>query len=219
MLRRLADNRTSSSLAARLRRRRFAFFLSLLSKVPRPVRILDIGGTQRYWQVVGFPETEGIHVTLLNLHLEPVSSAAFDSITGDARSVPGLADKSFDVVYSNSVIEHVGSFHEQRQMAEEVKRIGLRYFIQTPNRYFPIEPHFLVPGFQFLPLETRAWLSSRLQLGWMPKFEDRTEAREQAASISLLTRQQLRMLFPEASLYTEHFLGLPKSYVAYHGWS
>ena len=58
-------------------------------------------------------------------------------------------DKSFDAVFSNSVIEHVGTFEDQKMMANEVIRVTNFYFIQTPNLYFPIEPHFLVPFFQF----------------------------------------------------------------------
>ncbi len=103
-------------------------------------------------------------------------------------------------------------------MANEVRRVGSRYFIQTPNRYFPVEPHFLVPGFQFLPLEAKVWLSTHFQLGWRPKYADRVEAGKEVARISLLTQRQLAQLFPEASLYTERFAGMPKSFVAYYGW-
>ena len=70
---------------------------------------------------------------------------------GDAVDMPGISDGAFDVVFSNSVIEHVETYENQRRMAAEIRRVGRRYFVQTPNRHFPLEPHFLVPGFQLLP--------------------------------------------------------------------
>jgi hypothetical protein len=130
-----------------------------------------------------------------------------------------FGQSEFDVVFSNSVIEHVGTYPDQMRMADEVRRVGKRYFIQTPNRFFPIEPHFLLPFFQFLPLELRAQLLSRFDLGWMQKTPDLEAARETVDSIRLLSRADLQTLFPEASLYAERFLGLTKSFVAYHGWA
>jgi 2-polyprenyl-3-methyl-5-hydroxy-6-metoxy-1,4-benzoquinol methylase len=72
--------------------------------------------------------------------------------------MPQFQNDEFDIVFSNSVIEHVGSYEEQNLMASEVRRVGKRYFIQTPNLFFPIEPHFLFPFFQFLPLDYRVTL-------------------------------------------------------------
>ncbi len=69
-----------------------------------------------------------------------------------------------------------------------------------------------------MPLEAKVWLSTHFQLGWRPKYADRVEAGKEVARISLLTQRQLAQLFPEASLYTERFAGMPKSFVAYYGW-
>jgi len=129
-----------------------------------------------------------------------------------------FADKSFDVVFSNSVIEHVGSYENQRRMADEVMRVGRRYFIQTPNRRFPLEPHFLVPWFQYLPGEVRAQLVHRFDVGWYRRIPDLEEARAEVNSIQLLSRRKFAALFPGAAIHVERFAGIPKSFVACGGW-
>lgn len=217
MLMKLADNRNASSLAAQLRRKRFLLFQSLLSGLERPVRILDVGGTQRFWEVMGLGAGDDVHVTLLNLSEQPVSSDNFTSVAGNACQLQ-FGDATFDVVFSNSVIEHVGGREEQRQMAEEVKRVGRRYFLQTPNRTFPLEPHFLVPFFQFLPVSTRVWLVRHFDVGWYKKIDDPQQARELVESIRLLNRSELLTLFPGSNLFEEKFFGLTKSFIVYDGW-
>lgn len=79
------------------------------------------------------------------------------SVSGDATDLREYEDKSFNLVFSNSVIEHVGDFTAQRKMAKEMMRVGKHCYLQTPNRYFPLEPHFLFPCFQFLPIRLRAF--------------------------------------------------------------
>ena len=219
MLKQLADHTKPGSLATSMRGRRFAFFLSLLSRLDRPLRLLDIGGTPGFWQSMGSAAMGDVRVTLLNLQVEKVSGAGFESVAGDARDLSRYDDRSYDVVFSNSVIEHLGpSFDDQRLMANEIRRVGRRYFVQTPNRYFPIEPHFLTPGFQFLPVPARIWAITHFNVGWYPRFTDPVAARREVESICLLTEQQVRSLFPGADIYKEKILGLTKSFVAYDGW-
>lgn len=218
LIMKLADNLDQHSLAARMRQRRFQLFKSLLEKVPRPMKILDIGGTQAFWESMSFENERSINVTLLNLRFVKVKYKNFSSVIGDAKSMPEFSDQSFDVVFSNSVIEHVGGFVQQRQMAQEVQRIGKRYFIQTPNYWFPIEPHFLLPGFQWLPVFMRIFLVRKFNLGWMVRAVDEKSARELVEGIRLLKRREIEKLFPTAEIYEEKYLGLTKSFVAYAGW-
>jgi hypothetical protein len=202
-----------------MRRRRFAFFLSLLANVKRPINILDVGGTQAFWEMMGQDALGQAHITLLNLTTQPVSGSRFTSVAGDARDLSRYGDSSFDVVFSNSVIEHLGpAFSDQQKMAHEIRRVAKRYFVQTPNRYFPIEPHFLTPGFQFLPVTARAWLLSHFNLGWYDRIPDRREAKREVESVALLSESQVRTLFPAAKIYRERIAGITKSFVAYHGW-
>jgi len=217
MLFALADQRNGASWAARLRKRRFAFFRELLARLPRPVSICDVGGTTEFWRGVSLPDEDDVSVTVVNLEQQPSAGGRIRTLVGDARALP-FAARSFDVVYSNSVIEHVGTFADQRRMAQEVRLVAPRYFVQTPSYFFPIEPHFLVPGFQFLPLDVRAALLMRRRLGWVAKAESMERAREEVRSVRLLRRSQVRALFPDARIYREKLFGLTKSYVAYGGW-
>jgi methyltransferase family protein len=218
LIRSIADNSDSRSLATRMRRRRFELFLSLLKTLKGHVEILDIGGTQQFWDLMLAGDSPDIRVTLLNIEHQRVSSPRFVSVVGDARSMAEFTAGSFDVVFSNSVIEHVGSYANQRRMADEIRRVGRRYFVQTPNKRFPLEPHFLVPWFQYLPIRTRAWLINKFDLGWYRRIPDVTAARDEVESIQLLTRKKFRDLFPEARIHEEKLARLAKSFVAIGGW-
>jgi hypothetical protein len=201
-----------------MRRRRFELFLSLLRTLKGHVEILDIGGTQQFWDLMLGEDQPDIRVTLLNIEHQPVSHPSFVSAVGDARAMPEFGAKSFDVVFSNSVIEHVGDYANQRRMADEVRRVGKRYFVQTPNKRFPIEPHFLVPWFQYLPTGARAWLLSKFNVGWYRRIPHVAAARDEVESIQLLTKAKFNALFPEARIHQEKVSVLTKSFVAVGGW-
>jgi hypothetical protein len=218
LIRSLADNSDSRSLATRMRRRRFELFRSLLQTVTGHVEILDIGGTQPFWDLMLGEDTEDIRVTLLNIEHQRVSSSRFVSAVGDARSMPEFPPSSFDVVFSNSVIEHVGGYDDQRRMADEIRRVGKRFFVQTPNKRFPLEPHFLFPWFQYLPVDVRVWLVRNYDVGWYKRIPDEAAARAEVTSIQLLTRRRFSALFPGAWIHEEKLAGLTKSFVAIAGW-
>ena len=177
MLKKIADNQDETSLAVQFRRKRFAFFNSLLSRLKRPISILDVGGAEGYWKTMGMEGEDQVFITLLNLTKEDVTLPNLISVVGDAREIH-YGDNSFDVVFSNSVIEHVGGRADQMKMANEVRRVGKCYFVQTPNRYFPLEPHFLFPFFQFLPVDVRVRLLQNINLGWFPRTPEAAKARE-----------------------------------------
>ena len=217
LLKRLADNRSADSMATELRRKRFALFQSLLERVHGEISILDVGGTAEFWRMMEFAD-DRVRVTLLNQSPAVVDRPPFRSVAGDARDMGAFTDRQFDIVFSNSVIEHVGTFADQHRMASEVRRVGRRYFVQTPNKYFPIEPHFLVPGFQFLPLSIRASLLARRDLGWYARARNYEHALQEVSAVRLLSEREFRELFPEGRLYKERFFGWTKSFVAYHGW-
>lgn len=218
MLKNLADNRRADSLAARMRRRRFAFFRGLLDSLPRPIQVLDLGGTEGYWIGMGTENLRDLQITLLNLTMAPTTLPNVRSLAGDARHLD-FSDRSFDVVFSNSVIEHVGEANDQGRMAEEARRVGKKYFIQTPNRYFPLEPHFLFPLFQFLPVAVRVWLVQHFDLGWFKRTPLLEQAREIVTGIRLLSKIDMQRFFPGCRIHEEKVLGLTKSITAYGGWA
>ena len=214
----IADNRNTNSYANKLRRRRFAFFLSLIKDIPRPLRIIDIGGTENYWEQMGVLPSEDIHITLLNLKETKVKYPNVVSVPGDARNIKDFADNSFDIAFSNSVIEHVGTYNDQLAMAGEMTRLAKKIYLQTPNKYFPLEPHFLFPFFQFFPIRMRVWLLMRFKLGWYPRFKEKSKATEVAKSIRLLSYKELKSLFKGAEIKKEKIFGITKSFVLIKGW-
>lgn len=214
LLRRLADNKSASSLANRFRNRRFELVCAMIDSVESPVRILDVGGTRSFWEMMGFNKPHRVEITLLNIEEQMELPLGFTFLKGDARELSELADNSYDIVFSNSVIEHVGPWPDQVKMANEIRRVGKRYFVQTPNRHFPLEPHFLFPFFQYFPLWLKVKLVMNFSLGWYPKINNRKNARQICQSIHLLTKSQVRDLFPEATIYRERLLGLTKSFIA-----
>jgi SAM-dependent methyltransferase len=212
-----ADNTNERSVATRLRRQRFQILLDMLGDSAGPIHILDIGGHQNYWEMMlaNLSLKAEPHITLLNIGTPAVSRPNFTAVAGDGRAMPQFADQQFDIVFSNSTIEHVGDFADQQRMANEVRRVGRRFCIQTPNRYFPIEPHFVFPLFQFLPIPWRVWLVRHFNLGWYSRIPDYQRALAEVTSIRLLSKAELVQLFPAATIFEEKFFGLVKSFVVH----
>jgi hypothetical protein len=224
LLSRIYDHKRSGSVATALRNERLKLLNLLLSTLPKPIRILDVGGRSAFWASTGLLDSgdASVEITLINtseLELgEVYPHPRLRYVVGDARDMREFQTKSFDVVFSNSVIEHVGTYADQALMAQEVQRLGKRYFIQTPNFYFPIEPHFVFPVFHWLPVALQVWLLTHFALGWYEKFDCPSRAREEVESIRLLTQRNLVRLFPGSKLFKERFLGMTKSFVVYGGW-
>ncbi len=218
MASKLFDPKYETSLNQGFRAKRFAFFKTLLQSVDegKPIRILDVGGTQTYWERMNFTGHENVFITLLNLDVAPVNHANFSSIKGDACDLSAFADQHFDIVFSNSVIEHLFTWQNQQRMAAEVRRVARNYYVQTPNYFFPIEPHWMFPFFQFLPLGLRVWLTQKFSLGHYPRAVNRQAALQRVNEVQLLTEKQMKTLFPEGKVYREKLFGLTKSVTLYH---
>ena len=216
MIGKIYDNRRSDSWASRLRKKRVVLLESLITSLPTPVKILDVGGRPIFWEQSGFLNQDFREIELTLINLEPHNHPDCKCLVGDARNMHQFKDKEFDIVFSNSVIEHVGDYNDQLQMANEIKRVGKRYFVQTPNLYFPIEPHFLFPFFQFLPVYIKVWLFTNFSMGWYPKISDVQEARDLASNTQLLSKKKLLNLFPESNIYEEKVLGIVKSFIIHN---
>jgi 2-polyprenyl-3-methyl-5-hydroxy-6-metoxy-1,4-benzoquinol methylase len=221
VLEKIYDNRQSDSWATNLRNHRLNLFKSLLDSVETPIKILDVGGTLDFWKNSGLINADrNIQLTVLNMSAVDVGEQNRDikTVVGDARNMQEFADGEFDVIFSNSVIEHVGDYRDQDMMAREIARIGKRYFIQTPNLYFPIEPHFVFPLFQFFPRELKFWMVTHFNLGWYQRVTDEKAAWELVNEVRLLTKKEFISVFPNATIYQEKVFGLTKSFIAYGGW-
>jgi len=184
----------------------------LLNIKANHLKILDIGGTIPFWK--SFPDlykNDRISITIVNINTDEIRDENLHLISGDACALP-FQDNSFSVVHSNSVIEHVGHWREMERMAAEVQRLASCYFVQTPNMWFPIEPHFKLPFVHWLPEQTRASIVQAT--GRSSKFETAREATLYVQRISLLSTNQMRCLFPDAHIWKERYLGFTKSLVA-----
>jgi hypothetical protein len=104
---------------------------------------------------------------------------------------------------------------QQRTMADEVRRVGHAYWLQTPNFWFPMEPHFLTPGWQFLPVSARVAILRRRKVGWRGPYPDPVDAEREVRGIRMMRRREIAKLFPEAEIVPERFAGLVKSWTAF----
>jgi SAM-dependent methyltransferase len=200
-------------ISQRFRRRRMLRFAAEL-RITAQTRILDIGGTPDYWDML--PARP--RLVLLNTpRAKDDLAGAADWVAGDGRQLP-FRDGAFDVVFSNSVIEHVGGAASQLQFAREVARVGRAYWVQTPNRWFPVEQHLLTPFIHWLPKPWQRAIAPRFNV-WQMLARPSADRREYYVEhylrdVRLLSCGELRALFPGARVLRERFWGLTKSLVA-----
>ena len=174
--------------------------------------VVDLGGRVEMWSGLQLGE----RTTIVNVEPYPkLVPGKFTYLERDATR-SGFRDCAFDLAFSNSVIEHVGSFEDQRRFAGEMLRVGKRLYCQTPNKWFPVEPHFLGLGVHWLPKKWFGHFVDRYLTvhGW--RFRPTPEASEALInSIRLLSRSELQELFPGCKIKSERFMGLAKSFVVW----
>jgi hypothetical protein len=177
-------------------------------------RILDIGGTPDCWQLLPVRP----RVVLLNTpRAKEDLGGAEGWVAGDGRALP-FRDQAFDLVFSTSVIEHVGDPASQQAFAREVARVGRSFWVQTPNRWFPVEQHLFTPLVHWLPRSWQRLLVPRVNL-WsrlVPVTDDRRRfyIEHYLSDVRLLGASELKALFPGARLIRERLLGVTKSLIA-----
>jgi len=180
--------------------------------------ILDLGGTETYW-LIGEEFVQAnrdrLRFTIVNTEDQEVDQRRlFSFLKGSATDPRLFAGRQFDLVHSNSVIEHVGVWRDMEMFAANTRRLAPRYYVQTPNYWFAYEPHFRTPAFQYLPERLRVALIMRHALGFFPKIEDRAEAEDIIYHHRLLSTRQMKLLFPDAKVSHEKVVRLNKSIIA-----
>jgi hypothetical protein len=199
------------SLGERKRARRWSWLLQAFPEV-ESMSVIDLGGTAEAWLRAPV-RPASLHVVNLEVRSEPVPSWIRSDQADACDLPPHIGNAKYDLVYSNSVIEHVGGHAQRMRFAEAVHKLASRHWVQTPYRYFPIEPHWLFPGFQFLPLNLRAHLSQRWPLVHT-QSPTRDEGLRAAMGVELLSRSEMAFYFPDSVLRAERMLGAVKALIA-----
>lgn len=215
------DYRIQGSLRWKLRLKRMRPLLRMIERqyaLHGCVKIIDVGGTQHYWNLV--PEKilleNNVTITIVNVPgcSYPSNNGIFSFVQMDGCDLSAFRDKTFHIAHSNSVIEHVGDWGRMKQFASELRRVADAYFVQTPSFWFPIEPHCMTPLFHWLPKPWRVSLVLHFDLGHWEKQQNVDKAVEMVESARLLDKRMVASLLSDSCITTERFLLLPKSYVA-----
>lgn len=209
--RKLGDPDSRASFSSGRRALRFREFLRHFPDLSA-MRVLDLGGTPEFWRSAPVRPT---YVTTLNLDKYSPPESWIDHVVADACNLASLDSCAggYDVVVSNSLIEHVGGFQRRQQFAQVVMTAAPAHWVQTPDRYFPFEPHYVAPGFQFLPISVRAEMVRRWPLAH-ERVYTRVDALAQVLTIELISSTELRYLFPLSLIWHERLAGISKSIVA-----
>jgi hypothetical protein len=195
-------------IGSRFRRRRMQRFCDSFDIKPDSL-VLDIGGTRDIWSVA--PTRP--RLVILNIAPHTKRAPGINYVQADARRLP-FHDGAFPTVFSNSVMEHVGDYENQRRFAAEVRRVGQRYFVQTGNQRFPLEIHLMTPFVHWLP---KAWQRRLIRNFTLRGWLGRPTARDVEAflrEVRLPTEREMRECFPEAAMWYERVLHMKKALIA-----
>ncbi|MEB3061548.1 class I SAM-dependent methyltransferase [[Mycobacterium] zoologicum] len=204
------DIESGKSLAERARARRWARFLMAFPEIAE-MRVLDLGGSPMSWHSA---PVHPASVTTVNPTAFLSDDPRVCAVRGNPCELPAQIHREhFDLVFSNSVLEHVGGHVPRQRLADNVHAFADRHWVQTPYRYFPSEPHWILPGVQWLPYEARVLLLRRWNRGRIGDYS-RSAAEVQVNEIDLIGISQMRMYFPRSVIWYERFAGLVKSLVA-----
>ena len=196
----------------KIRSSRLREFIDSLEVTPEHL-ILDVGGTMWTWTL---PETQDLRAVMLNLHSYEVDGAhasRLQSVAGDACALT-YEDVEFEIVFSNSVIEHVSTYENQQKMAKELRRVGKRLWVQTPARSFFFEPHYVTPFIHWFPKEMRRKMIRWCTMWGLLNRPSKERVDEMIEELRLLSYDEMKELFPDCEIRKEKLLGITKSYVA-----
>ena len=193
--------------------------ISFIYEENNSCKIIDLGGTEEFWNIIdtNFLYENNVKITLINLHPYEVKNKQIFKIHHmDFFSLNPKDFPKYDLSFSNSVIEHLENYENQKKFANLHTMIAKYYYCQTPNKYFPIEPHFMFPLFQLLPKRVKIFLLINFRLGSFDNISDQDTAIKYLSEIKLLSRKELRLLFPSISIQNEKFFYFTKSFIVHN---
>lgn len=195
------------------RKQRMKAFFEALG-ITEQTRILDVGGAPWVWMIAADHGLCAPQITLLNIFRDdgPLPPN-MRWIVADGCQLP-FEDGEFDVVFSNSVIEHLGNRNQQVRFAREIRRVGRQYWVQTPDPRFFVEPHYLAPFVHWLPANLRRKVARYGTLWGLLQRPSQKEIDERIEEIRLIPSREFEELFPGANIIHERWMGMPKSLIA-----
>ncbi|HTW09999.1 MAG TPA: hypothetical protein VME46_21025 [Acidimicrobiales bacterium] len=204
----------SGNLSQHFRTRRWAEFHRRFPELA-DMSVIDLGGFARDWADASHHPRELLVVNLDEASL-PDQPDWVSTITADACELPNeLFQRHWDLVYSNSLIEHVGGYWRRAQVAKAIGRLADHHWVQTPARSFPLEPHWVFPFFQFLPVQARAEVAKLWPLS-PPQMRTGTLDKniDDVLWVELVSAAEMQHLYPGSEIYHERFGGITKSIIA-----
>jgi len=133
-------------------------------------------------------------------------------VVGDACKLP-WPDKYFDIIYCNAVIEHVGDSDRQKQLAAEIMRVGNKWFVTTPNRWYPFEFHSRLPLVTWLPKHGYLLISSILSYNHIKKKYE--FFLKNNLGLRLMTSKELQQCFPKSRIIKQRVTFMPETLIAF----
>jgi len=210
-----------SKLSYISRKRKLALFNEIIKPTSK-MKVLDVGaeinpkGNRDLMFIASY--SWKANISAVNLSPEHISQIQqyypeVEAIVGDACILP-WPDKHFDIVYSNAVIEHVGDFEDQKKMAAEIMRVGKRWFVTTPNRWYPFEFHLRLPFVTWFP-----W-HSYLYIGRIMSYDHVRQKYvfgAKCSGVRLMSARTLKRCFPTSKIIKQRVTFMAETLIAYGG--
>lgn len=195
--------------------KRFRLFVEKIQPL-KSDRMIDVGGYPDFWKTkpVVVASIDCFNLQTLPWDWENYPDHHISTLIGDGRALP-VADQAYDIVFSNSVVEHVGSWEDQVAFAKEARRVGNSLWIQTPAYECPIEPHYVAPFIHWLPKSLQGRLLRHFTPWGILSKPSQEDINFMLDTTRLLKKREMQFLFPDCEIHTEKMLGvIPKSYIA-----
>jgi ubiquinone/menaquinone biosynthesis C-methylase UbiE len=164
-------NNFAQSVSNSNRERKFYYFMNLFT-IEKRTKILDVGASDDEKQAAAnilekrYPYQRNITVLGTQKYNNLVERYPFVKAVQYNGEMFPFKDNSFDICWSNAVLEHVGNNARQVVFLKEIKRCANKAFITTPNKFFPVETHTKLFFIHWLPKKLFDQIARRINLGW-----------------------------------------------------